>query len=289
MSELLPRAWKNGEICDVDAIGPSIASISFHMGTGVFDGMMAYRTEHGHNIFRGREHFERFQSSSHNMGLRFQWSVDQLLDAAAKIVACEQHRTCYIRPIAYRGGPELWLTGSERRPVDVAMFAIPLTTTTLGVPMTCDISDVQRVSSAAMPIRWKVCGLYANSFMARRRAEAAGFDDAVMMDSHGCLAEASAANLFLLFDGGIATPSLDGDVFSGLTRQTVLEICAGLGLPCLESKLQLDQLNLASGGFLCSTLMEIRPISRLQDRALSTLSDPRFHAIIDGFARLTRR
>lgn len=288
MTNLAPLAWKNGELHGVGEIGPSIASISLHMGTGVFDGMMAYPATSGHHIFRGKEHFARFRAGAERMGLIVKWSVEEMLEGAHAIISDQMGQVCYIRPIAYRGGPELWLTGAEKRPTDVSIFCVPLKETTLGKPITCEISSVRRISSAAVPIRWKVCGLYANSFLARKSAEASGFDDGLMLDANCLITEASAANLFLLGTDCLITPSLEADVFPGITRQTILEICLEAGITCHEASVREVDLNAYDGAFLCSTLMEIRPITKLGERALSTPSDLRYQSIISNFERLTR-
>jgi branched-chain amino acid aminotransferase len=288
MSSLAPRAWKNGQIENVGEIGPSIASISFHMGTGVFDGMLAYPRKGGHHIFRGEEHFARFKASAEKMGLRVTWSVDELLEGARDISSDQADRMCYIRPIAYRGGPELWLTGAESRPTDVSIFCVPLLNSTLDTPMTCEISPVKRISSDAVPIQWKVCGLYANSFLARRSAESSGFDDGLMLDADGFVTEASAANVFLLGPSGLVTPSLDTDVFPGITRRTVLEICRSKNIACSEALIKVSDLDAYEGAFLCSTLMEIRPIAKLMKRPLRTRDDWRYKTIISEFASITR-
>jgi branched-chain amino acid aminotransferase len=288
MSALSPIAWKNGELHDVHTISPSIASISFHMGTGVFDGMMAYPRKFGHQIFRGEDHFARFRYGAEKMGLKIEWTVDELLDGAKAIISDQPERTCYIRPIAYRGGPELWLTGAESRPTDVAIFCVPLDTTTLNASLTCDISTIMRIPSSAIPVRWKVCGLYANSFLAKSSAEASGFDDGIMLDATGYITEASTANIFLLGQDYLDTPSLDLDVFPGITRLTILDICRVHNIKYREKRIPRADLNEYSGAFLCSTLREIRPISQLANRGLSTNLDPRYQIIVSEFERLTR-
>lgn len=285
MSEILPLGWFNGAVVELSKADPSIASISLHMGTGVFDGVMAYWTEDGHRLFRAADHFARFKRSAEQMGMPFAWSVEQLTDAAGKLVRQRPGATCYVRPFAYRAAPELWLTGAEGRPVDVAIFAVP-TGRLLGVPMTCHISGIERVSNAAMPISWKVSGLYVNSFLARRGAEQAGVNDAIMLDRRGFVAEASAANVFLVEEDGLHTPPLGGDVFPGITRRTIIELCRELGLRCTEADIRPEAFETAAGAFLCSTLMEIRPISALGDLRFDTAAHPIYKEIALAFDRL---
>ncbi len=286
MSELLPLVWLNGELLPAGATSPSIASISLHMGTGVFDGLMAYWTGAEHLLFRANDHFSRFAQSAKNMGMPFEWTSAELTKAAMSLVQQRPGSTCYVRPIAYRGGPELWLTGADRRPVDVAMFAVP-TQRLVDKPITCCISDIERVSSAAMPIAWKVCGLYVNSYLARRNAERAGFSDGILLDRDGHVTEASAANIFLLNKNGLRTPEIGADVFPGITRRAILEICAALGIECVEDHISKDELLAGDAAFLCSTLMEIRPIERLHDRHLQTSGHPIYRKIVAAFEQST--
>ena len=114
-----------------------------------------------------------------------------------ELLALEPVGSQYVRPIAYRRAPELWVTGSEGRPVDVAIFTVRTDAhRDIDALISCQISPVERISSRSIPGHTKVSGAYVNSFLARRTAEAAGFDDGIMFDREGRLAEASAANVF---------------------------------------------------------------------------------------------
>ncbi|MDE3857067.1 aminotransferase class IV [Sinorhizobium meliloti] len=286
MSDVHPLVWRNGSLVEIGEASPSIASISFHMGTGVFDGMMAYWTEKGHHVFKGDEHFSRFLSSAENMGMPTGWTASKLQSATLDILKTGGASTYYIRPIAYRGGPELWLTGAEGRPVDVSIFAVPVDGS-LNKPLICHYSKIERISNAAMPISWKVCGLYVNSYLARRNAERAGFDDGLMNDRHGFVSEASASNVFFIKKNRLLTPKLSGDVFPGITRKTVISICREHNIDVTEASLSRQELDV-DGAFLCSTLMELRPITRLGDALLDTLNLDIYRAISSAFSSMTR-
>jgi branched-chain amino acid aminotransferase len=286
MSKVADLAWCNGEIIHIEGVAPSIASISLHMGTGVFDGMMGYWVDGDRHLFRAEEHYKRWLASSAQMNMDIPWTVEQLIEATHAICRQLPVQTSYVRPLAYRGGPELWLTGAEGRPVDVTIFAVP-TERMLGKSVRCTCVATERVSSLAMPVPWKVCGLYVNSYLARRSAERLGFDDGLMMDRHGNLAEASAANVFLINNGRLTTPALTGDVFPGITRNTIFDICRQAGIACMEGVVSRSDVEHTDGAFLCSTLMEIRPITQLGGRRLATLDMPVYNTIIDAFANLT--
>ena len=281
-TSILPTVWRNGSFIRQGEAGPSIASISFHMGTGVFDGMMGYWTGEKHHIFRPQDHFSRFKLSAEKMGMAINWSLDDLCSAAYSLLSMADSQTCYIRPIAFRGGAELWLTGAESRPTDVAMFVVP-TSRTINKPLNCTISEVKRLSSDAMPIKWKVCGLYVNSFLARKDAESKGFDDGIMLDQEGYVTEASAANLFIVSGGTVFTPPSDGDVFPGITRDTIFELCRELNIECTEKKLLPIDLERADAAFVSSTLMEIRPIHSVSETHMNTLGNPIYEKIWVAF------
>src|SRR4029077_1618889 len=133
--------------------------------------------------------------------------------------------------LAFRGGPELWVTGSEGRPVDVSIFTVRTEThRDLDNPIRSEISQIERISSRSIPGQIKVSGAYVNSFFARRTAERSGFDDGLMFDREGHLTEASAANVFLIAGDRLITPRLKPDVFPGITRRVFLELAREKGV-----------------------------------------------------------
>jgi branched-chain amino acid aminotransferase len=290
MTRASVHSWCNGEIRDREKGAPSVASISFHLGTGVFDGMMAYWNDDHYHVLRAEEHLHRFIRGSARMGLSVPWSVDQLLHGIHQLLALEPTGTQYVRPIAFRGGPELWVTGSEGRSVDVSIFTVRTDAhRDLNDPITCEISPVERISSRSIPGQIKVCGAYVNSFNARRTAEQAGFNDGLMFDRDGHLAEASAANVFLIDDERLLTPRLKPDVFPGITRQIVMELASVIGLAVDEREITRETLTTVEGAFVCSTLMELRAVSRLGERELPTRELAPFKTLLAAFRALTHR
>lgn len=281
-------AWFNGELVPRETGAPSVASINFHLGTSVFDGMMAYWNKDHYYIHRAHDHLERFRLGAQRLGLSFDWSVEIMLGGIRELLSREPAETQYVRPIAYRRGPELWVTGAEGRPVDVTIFTVP-SRRDIDLPLTCQVSEVERISSRSIPGQTKVSGAYVNSFTARRQAELAGFQEALMLDRHGRIAEASAANLFFISNDRLITPNLNEDVFPGITRQIVMEIAREVGVEPVESDLYLDDLDHIEGAFLCSTLMEIRPLSVLGERRLVTAELPLYHTLLQKFREVTHQ
>src|SRR4029079_13122005 len=183
MTQASAHCWCNGQIKDREQGAPSLASISFHLGTGVFDGIMAYWNQDHYYLLRPEDHLVRFRRGAACMGLNFPWSVEELLAGIHELLKLEPKGTQYIRPIAFRGGPELWITGSEGRPVDVSIFTVRTEQQRdLDAPITCELSPIERISSRSIPGQIKVSGAYVNSFFARKTAEQAGDDDGHLFD-----------------------------------------------------------------------------------------------------------
>jgi branched-chain amino acid aminotransferase len=283
-------SWWNGQITNREAGAPSVASASFHLGTSVFDGLMAYWNCDHYYIHRAEEHLVRFREGAKRVGLDFPWSVAEMYAGINKLLDHEPKGTQYVRPIAYRRAPELWITGLEGTPADVSIFTVRTEShRDIDAPISCQISPIERISSRSIPGQTKVSGAYVNSFCARRTAELSGFDDGIMFDREGRLTEASAANVFVIIAEQLVTPPPNPDVFPGITRQVALELAKARSIAAREADLRYQDLAAIDGAFLCSTLMEIRGVSRLGDRLLPTLENPVYKTIVDAFRSLTHQ
>lgn len=284
------HSWFNGQIGKRELGAPSVASASFHLGTSVFDGLMAYWNRDHYYIHRAEEHLVRFREGAKRMGLQFSWSVDEMYAAITELLNHEPKGTQYIRPIAYRSSPELWIKGGEGSPADVSIFTVRTDNyRDIDAPMSCQISPIERISSHSIPGQTKVSGAYVNSFAARRAAELLGFDDGIMFDREGRLAEASAANVFVIVADQLVTPPPNPDLFPGITRQVVLELAAANRIPAKETDIRHGDLAAIEGAFLCSTLMEIRGVSRLGNRELATLEHPIYKSVVGAFRSMTHQ
>jgi branched-chain amino acid aminotransferase len=184
----------------------------------------------------------------------------------------------------------LWVTGSEGRPVDVTIFTVQTEShRDIDRPITCQLSPIERISSRSIPGQIKVSGAYVNSFFARKTAEKSFFDDGLMFDREGHLTEASAANVFLVLGERLVTPRLKPDVFPGITRQVILELAARAGIEAQEAELGREDLAAIDGAFVCSTLMEIRAVSRLGDCPLPTIDSPVYKSVMSLFRSVTHQ
>ncbi|MFJ3192625.1 aminotransferase class IV [Streptomyces griseoviridis] len=281
------KVWFNGALKDRGSADPSVASNTLHLGIAVFDGLMAYRNGPSWYLHRGLEHLHRFVTGAGRMELAPRWSAEALLDGVRELLETLPPRTHYIRPIAYRTGPEVFFDVVEDTS-SVCIFAVPVPRDE-EKPYACQISEVQRVPYRSIPASWKVSGAYANSFLAERRARAAGYDDGIMLDASGRLAEASTSNLFFVEDGALITPRLTPDIFPGITRHVVLELAASLGIPVKETDIRPRDLPSFEAAFLCGTLSELRPVDRIDGLSLRSSTHPVYRAVVGAFRELTHQ
>ncbi|HEV7773019.1 MAG TPA: aminotransferase class IV [Conexibacter sp.] len=279
-------AWVDGALIPREQGAPSLASSTFHMGTGVFDGIMAYWNEDHYHLHRVEEHLERFKTGAARMDLPFAWELEELEAGIHALLDTLPRRTHYIRPIAFRGAPEIMLVASRDLPVSACIFAVEVERD-VADSMRGTIVPVERVSSRAIPVSWKVCGTYANSFLAQRMAFERGADVGVLLDGAGRLAEASTSNLFLIYEEALVTPSIDADVFPGITRRSVLEIAERIGVAAVERTIDPGELACCKGAFLASTMLELRPFSSIDETEFATAKHPLYRRIRTEFDAAT--
>lgn len=286
MFEPTEIAWHNGRIVQREQAAPSIASHSLHLGIGVFDGIMAYWNQDHYYLHEIDAHLDRFLTGSQKMELPFLWSKEVLKSGIQELLESLPPHNYYIRPIVYRPGSQIHITGIEEMPVDVAIFGVTAPRNVVK-SLVCHLSNYERVSSLAIPIAWKVCGTYVNSYLVRRAAEKAGFNDGIMLDRQGRIAEASAANFFLIQDNKIVTPSLNSDIFPGITRSFLIQQAKGLGIEVIERDIYPQELSEFEATFLVSTLMELKPVERIESFCYDSANHPLFRRLLKVFQDVT--
>lgn len=279
-------AWHNGKLVEREQAAPSIASHSLHLGIGVFDGIMAYWNDDRYYIHRMEAHLDRLRHGSIKMGLEFSWSNENLKSGILALLDELPADNYYIRPIVYRSGP--YLNFSDAMPVDVTILAVTIARD-LDQPLTCHISTFERVSGQAIPVAWKICGTYVNSYLVRRAAQAGGFDDAIMLDQKGRITEASAANLFLLQNDTIITPALTPNIFPGITRSTLFDVAHLVGIEVIERDIHTSELENFDGAFLAATMMELRPLATIHPHQYDSLNHPLFRRLLKEFREITHQ
>lgn len=264
-------AYFEGEVVPIEVASVSIATHAFNYGTAVFEGIRAYLQEDGStSLLFGREHYERLLRNARLLRATVPENAEALLQITLDLLRRNAHGgDVYIRPLIYKSAPNIrvQLTGLDDR---VGIFTMPLGDylPTGGIRVT--VSGWQRVSDNAIPARGKVSGSYVNAALAAEDAHAGGYDDAILLTADGHVAEASAANLFVVAGREVATPPLVDDVLSGITRRAILQIAADAGYDVVERRIDRSELYLADEVFLTGTGVQVAPIASIDDRPVGT-------------------
>ena len=268
-------AWFEGEIVPIEQASVSIATHAFNYGTAVFEGIRAYLQEDGStSLLFGREHYERLLRNARLLRASVPESADALVEITRELITRNAHGgDVYIRPLIYKGAPNIrvQLTGLDDR---LAIFTMPLGDylPTGGIRVT--VSGWQRVADNAIPARGKISGSYVNAAFAAEDAHAGGYDDALLLTADGHLAEASAANVFVVRDREVATPPLVDDVLNGITRRAIMTIAADAGYDVVERRIDRSELYLADEVFLTGTGVQVAPIASIDDRPIGSGAFP---------------
>lgn len=270
--EPVEKVWMNGRLVDWQNATVHVLTHALHYGTGVFEGIRCYETAKGPAVFRLREHLERMERSAKIFMMEIPYPIEELVAATEELIRVNEMRSCYVRPIAYRGfGGEMGVN-PERNPVDVCIAVWAWGTylgdeaLAKGVRMT--VSSWRRHDPNIIPPAAKVTGAYINSVAAKQEAVHKGFDEAIMLNSQGFVSEATGENIFVVRDGEILTPPLAAGSLGGITRRTVMEIAADLGNPVIEAQLSRSDLYLADEIFCCGTAAEVTPVREVDGRAI---------------------
>lgn len=269
--QAVDKIWMNGEQVDWADATVHVLSHALHYGTGVFEGIRCYETPKGPGVFRLREHLERMERSAKIFLMEIPYRVDELVDATVELIRVNDLSSCYVRPIAFRGYGEMGVN-PEANPVDVTIAVWPwgayLGETALkeGVRMT--ISSWRRHDPNIIPPMAKVTGAYINSVVAKVEAIHKGFDEGILLNTQGYISEATGENLYFVREGEVVTPPLASGVLPGITRQTVFEVCADLGISIRELFLTRADAYLADEMFCSGTAAEITPVREIDGRII---------------------
>ena len=235
-------------------------SQSLHYGYGVFEGIRAYQTINGVKVFKAREHYERLLKSAKLIGIPLDYDPEELIQATYQVLAKNNQSNAYIRPLVFCG-PNMALTA----PTQVSlMIATWVWGKYLGDQLlkVC-ISSYQRPNPKSFKAEAKACGHYVNSIMATTEAKQRGFDEGLLLDIEGFVAEGPGANFFYEKNGVLYTPPR-GSILPGITRQTVLEICAELDFRVEEKLFKPEDLFEADSAFFCGTAAEVAGIESIE-------------------------
>ena len=255
--------WRNGEIIPWADATTHVSTHALHYGSGVFEGMRCYETDDGPAIFRLDAHLDRFYNSASVYGIEIPYSPDELTESIVDVILRNEFKSCYVRPLCYYGSSTLGVHPAKC-PVDVVILTWPWAAylgdagLTQGVRIT--VSPWRKFHSDMMPTTAKACGQYLNSLLAVRDAVSRGFDEALLLNTDGHLAEGSGENLFVIRDGELLTNDQSASILLGITRDAVIQIARDLGYPVTIGSLTLEDLENADEAFFTGTAAEVTPI-----------------------------
>lgn len=254
--------YLNGEYVKATEAKMDFYSQSLHYGYAVFEGIRAYKTVNGETkIFKAVEHFERLVSSADALNMPFHWNTGDLIDATYRLLEKNNLQDAYIRPVVYAPA-NMGFVKNEKSFIVIEVWQMaPFLGDKLLRVFT---SSFQRPNPKAFKIHAKAAGHYVNSVLASQEAKAKGFDEALLTDMNGFVAEAPGANMFFEKDQKLFTPPA-GNILTGITRATVLEICNELEIPVEEKLFTVEELKKADAAFFCGTAAEIIGWESLDD------------------------
>ncbi len=263
------KIWMDGELVPWGEAKVHVLTHTLHYGSGVFEGIRAYPTSRGPAVFRLTEHMSRLHDSASLLHMDIPYSVEELVAATKATIRANKVESCYIRPLAYLGYGEMGLNPLPCQ-VNVSIAVWPWGTylgdegITKGVRM--KISTWRRMDPNINPVAAKGTGIYINSSLAKVEALHGGYDEAILLNTTGSVAEATGENVFTVKHGILSTPPLSSGALEGITRDSVMTIARDFGYEVREQPLLRTDLYLADEAFLCGTAAEIVPIREVDDR-----------------------
>lgn len=267
------KIWMDGKFVDWDAAQIHVLSHTLHYGVGVFEGIRCYKTEDGRSaIFRLREHVDRLFASAHIVFLKIPFSRDKICQAIRKTLATNGLTEGYIRPVVFIGDGEMGLF-AKSNPIRVAVAAWSwgayLGDEGIRKGIRAKVSSFCRHHVNSAMTKGKINGYYVNSVLAKWEVKKAGYDEAVMLDTEGYVAEASGENIFIVRNGILQTSTLTS-ILPGITRDSVLNIARKLDIPVKEARFTRDEMYIADEMFFTGTAAEITPVREVDDRRVGT-------------------
>ena len=255
------QVYFNGKFVKANEATTDLYAQTLHYGSGVFEGIRSYDTEDGVRIFKAKEHFERLRFSAEKMHIQLDLSSDELEKICYKLLEVNNLKDAYIRPLVYLGA-NMSLTPTQE--VHVVIMAWEWGKYLGDHQLKVCLSSFQRPNPKSCFVEAKVVGHYTNSILATTEAKQKGFDEALLTDANGFVAEGPGANFFYEKEGVLYTPQL-GNILPGITRQTVLELAKELDIPVVEKQFYPEELKTADLAFFCGTAAEVIGIQQIDE------------------------
>nr|WP_314107264.1 branched-chain amino acid transaminase [uncultured Neisseria sp.] len=264
------KIWFNGELVEWRSATTHVLTHTLHYGMGVFEGVRAYETPDGPSIFRLQDHTKRLFNSAKIVGMQLPFTEEQINRAHIDVVKANNLASCYFRPMAYYGSGKLGVA-PKQDDVQVILAAWAwgayLGEEGMRKGIRVRVSSFTRHHPNVTMIKAKANGNYMNSIMANTEATRDGYDEAILLDAQGYVAEGSGENIFTVRDGVLYTPALDV-ALDGITRRSVIAIASEMGLKVVEKRLTRDELYVADEVFFTGTAAEVTPIREIDGRQI---------------------
>jgi branched-chain amino acid aminotransferase len=260
--------WMNGEFVAWEDAKVHVLTHALHYGTAVFEGERCYETDNGPAIFRHDDHLDRLERSAKLYYMDMPYSRQQLREATHELIVRNNFRSCYIRPLVYRGHGPMGLNPLDN-PVDatIAVWEWPPYLGEDGKTngVRARVSSWRRISPDSLIPMAKASGQYLNSVLAKIEASKSGYDEAILLDDKGYVCEGSGENIYLVRDGVIATPGVTNAILWGINRMSIVQIAKDLGYEVVQRDITRAELTLADEVFLSGTAAELTPVREIDD------------------------
>ena len=265
------KIWMNGKLIPFKDAKVHVLTHALHYSTAVFEGIRCYNTPDGSAIFRLPEHVDRFFNSAKMYGMKIRYSKKQISNAIIKTVKTSGLKECYIRPLAYYGYGTMGLTPTLNKvDVSIACWKWKMGESKAGKfsGAKCKISKWIRIDSKSQPMQSKSAANYSNAALARVEALKNGYDEAIMLNNKGNVAEGSAENIFVVKNGIIKTPPLDADILNGITRDSVIQLIKKEHMKLVEKNITVNELLKADEVFMTGTAAEVKSVTKIDKNAI---------------------
>lgn len=262
------KIWYNGVFVDWKEAKVHVLSHGLHYGSGVFEGIRCYATEKGSFIFRLKEHVDRMYRSAKLYKMEIPYSKEEMKEAIKETVRINGLDACYIRPIAFYGFHHLGVNPAGC-PLDcviaVWQWGAYLGEEALESGIRCTFSSWCRIDPNTLPVTAKATGHYLNSMLAVQDAQERGFDEAIMLDNSGYIAEGPGENIFAVKNAVLYTPEAESSILPGITRSSVIELAQDIGYEVVEKPITKEELLNADELFFTGTAAEVSPIREIDN------------------------
>ncbi|MGQ0506130.1 MAG: branched-chain amino acid transaminase [Myxococcaceae bacterium] len=271
------KIWLDGKFINWDEANVHIMTHALHYGLGVFEGIRAYKTADGRlAVFRLQEHIRRFVDSAHICLLKLPYTEAQLTETCLELLRQQKHlfaNGAYLRPIAFMGHGAMGLGAVNPTRVAVTAWDWGAYLGDQGIRdgIRAKVSSFTRMHVNVNMVRGKITGQYVNSILAKREAVLGGYDEAILLDISGFVAEASGENVFCVSKNGtIRTPPLSSPILNGITRDTVIKLIRDSGREVYEVTFTRDAMYIADEVFLTGTAAELTPVREIDNRQVGS-------------------